>query len=104
MHFLFDVQVTDNTIKKPYNPTKLEIWVTGADENGNVQLQTETTEILEGEVNGNGKGTRIERRTFTYPAAAIQAAITGVDITNGNPTISAQAVNQLLAAYNLQVI
>jgi hypothetical protein len=104
MHFKLPIKPTAN-VTKPYNPTSLEVWI-GATEivpateatpaQTVINLQTETTEILD-------NGVRIERRFFKYPVEALQPAITGLSLAIG-PELNHAAVNQLLADYNLEIV
>lgn len=107
MEFQFNIQVTDTTIKKGYAPTIFKAWVTPPYEKDGqklVDLQTQTIETLTGEENGNGRGTRVEDRSFTYPAAIIQSLITGYDLETSKPIMNVQGINQLLSIYNLEVV
>jgi len=101
MNFKFNVSVIEPQTKG-YSPTKLEIWMAPAVD-GIVKMQTQTTEILDGE-NGNGVGTRTEDREYQFPEAMLQPAITGYDIASGQPTVSNEAINQLLAQFNLVIV
>lgn len=103
MNFTFNIKPTFE-ITKPYNPSSIDIKINGVDDNGNVQLQTKTTEILQAEENGNGSGVRTEERTFFFPSEMIQSIFTGVDLSTGLPKVNIQAVNQLLSQYNLEVV
>lgn len=104
MYFKFAIAPTE-TITKPYNPTSLEIWIGATEiipatetvpEQTVINLQTETTEIME-------NGFRIERRFFKYPVEALQPAITGLNLSSG-PQLNHAAVNQLLAEYQLAIV
>ena len=101
MNFKFNVSVIEPQTKG-YAPTKLEIWLAPATD-GVVKMQTKTTENLEGE-NGNGAGVRTEERDYAFPDEMIQPAITGYDVASGQPTVSNEAINQLLAQFNLVIV
>lgn len=98
MNFKFNIQTTEEIIR--FNPTKLEIWV-GSTDTVNEELvtnvETETTEIL-------SNGTRVEHKKHQFPATALQAIINGFDLKTGLPKISLEALNVMLAEFNLKVI
>lgn len=103
MIFTFNIKPTSE-ISKPYNPSTIEISVNGVDTNGYVQIHTKTTEILIGEADGNGSGTRVEDRTYFYPQSKIEEVFTRVDLSTGLPNVNITEINKLLSQYNLEVV
>jgi hypothetical protein len=96
MYYNLQVQVTTQGMTKPYNPTKLEIWV-GATVEGITTLQTKTTENLP-------NGIRTEERTFQFPASQLSSLLGGYDFNAGQPSLIITALNQFIAQFDLEVI
>jgi hypothetical protein len=96
MYYDLQVQVTTQGMTKPYNPTKLEIWVGGTVDEITT-LQTKTTEVL-------NNGIRTEERTFQFPAAQLSALLGSYDFSQGKPSLIIAALNQFIAQFDLEVI
>ena len=96
MYYPLNVRVTKSDITKPYNPTKLEIWV-GATVDSVTTLQTKTTEIL-------SNGIRTEERAFQFPAEQLSALLGSYDFASNQPLLIVPALNQFISQFDLEVI